>query len=99
MLDEFRSGYKEELRSEAWEWRKWVNIVSELRTGGKLSIGHTFFCFFSSLLFFVHYYFIGSRHGINDVSTGFATSGSQSMGGGGSPYTGFTERLLYSANQ
>jgi len=35
MLDEFGSGDKKELRSEARERRKWVNRVSELRTGGK----------------------------------------------------------------
>jgi len=35
MLDEFGSGDKEELRSETRERRKWVNGVSELRTGGK----------------------------------------------------------------
>jgi len=41
-LNEFGSGDKEELRSEARERRKWVNRVSELRTGGKLSIGLSF---------------------------------------------------------
>jgi len=53
MLYEFGSGGKEELRSEAQEWRKWVIRVSELRTGGKLSIGRFFLLFllFSSLLF------------------------------------------------
>jgi hypothetical protein len=35
MLDEFGSGYKEELRFETRERRKWVNRVSELGTGGK----------------------------------------------------------------
>jgi hypothetical protein len=99
MLYEFGSGDKEELRSEAWEERKWINIVSELRTGGKLSIGRPFFCFFSSLLFFVLYYFIGSRPGIHGVGTGFDNSGSQSMGSGGSPCAGCTERLPYSANR
>jgi hypothetical protein len=35
MPDEFGSGDKDELRSETRERRKWVNRVSELRTGGK----------------------------------------------------------------
>jgi len=52
MLYEFGSGDKEEFRSEARERRKWVNRVSELRTGGKLSIGRSFLLFlpFSYLL-------------------------------------------------
>jgi len=45
MQYEFGSGDKEELRSEARELRKWVNRVSELRTGGKLSIGRSFLLF------------------------------------------------------
>jgi len=28
MLYEFRSGDREELRSEAWQWRIWVNIFA-----------------------------------------------------------------------
>ena len=53
MLYELGSGVKEELRSEARERRKWVNRVSELRTGGKSSIRGSFLLFllFSSLLF------------------------------------------------
>ena len=90
MLYEFGSGDKEELRSEAWERRKWVIRVSELRTGGKLSIGCSFPLFLSSLLFFLLYHFIGSRPAINGVGTGFTTSGSQSMGGGGSLCAGST---------
>ena len=71
MLYEFGSGDKEELRSEARERRKWVNRVSELRTGGKLSIGRSFLLFLSSLLFSTLYYFFGSRQSINGVGTGF----------------------------
>jgi len=51
-----RSGDKEELRSEARERRKWVNRVSELRTGGKLSIGRSFLL----LLLFSSPYFVTS---------------------------------------
>jgi hypothetical protein len=92
MLYEFGSGDKEELRSEARERRKWVNRVSELRTGGKLSIGRSFLLLLSSLLFSILYYFFGSRPGINGVGTGFTTSGSQSIGGGVSPCAGSAER-------
>jgi len=42
ILYEFGSEDKEELRSETRERRKWANRVSELRTGGKLSIGRSF---------------------------------------------------------
>jgi len=56
MLYEFGRGDNEELRSEARERRKWVNRVSELRTGGKLSIGRCFLLFFSSLLFSSAYF-------------------------------------------
>jgi len=57
MLYEFGSGDKEELRSEARERRKWVNRVSELRTGGKLSIGRSFLLFllFSSPYLLLHW--------------------------------------------
>ena len=52
ILYEFGSGDTEELRSETRERRKWVNRVSELRPGAKLSIGRSFLLFllFSSLL-------------------------------------------------
>ena len=70
------------MRSETREQRKWVNRVSELRTGGKFSIGRSFLLFLSSLLFCTVYYFFGSRPGIHGVGTGFTTFGSQSMGGG-----------------
>jgi len=51
-LYEFQSADKKESRSEAWEWKKWVNRVLEVRTGGKLSIGRCFLLLllFSSLL-------------------------------------------------
>jgi len=39
------SGDQDELRSLARERRNWVNGVSELRTEGKLSIGHSFLMF------------------------------------------------------
>jgi hypothetical protein len=92
MLYEFKSGDKEVLRSETWEQRKWVNRVLELSTAGKLSIGHSFLQFFSSLPFYTVYYFFGSWPSINGVGMGFTTSGSQSMGGGVSPYTRSAER-------
>jgi len=50
-LHEFGSGDKKELKSEARERRKWGNRVSELRTGGKLSIRRSFLLFLLSLLF------------------------------------------------
>jgi hypothetical protein len=53
ILYEFGSGDTEELRSEARKRRKWVNRVSELRTGGKLSIGRSFLL---SLLFSSPYF-------------------------------------------
>jgi hypothetical protein len=56
MLYEFGSGDTEELRSETREQKKQVNRVSELRTGGKLSIGRSFLLFFSSLLFSSPYF-------------------------------------------
>jgi len=59
MQYEFRSRDKEELRSKARVCRKWFNRVSELWTGGKLSMGIPFFCFFSSLLFSILNYFLG----------------------------------------
>jgi hypothetical protein len=99
MLYEFGSRDKEELRSEARGRRKWINRVSELRTGGKLSIGLFFLLFLSSLLFFTVYYFFGSRPGINGIGTGFTPSGSQAMGGGVSPYFGSNERLPYGATR
>jgi hypothetical protein len=92
ILYEFGSGDKEELRSEARERRKWVSRESELRTGGKLSIGHFFLLYLSSLLVSILHYFFGSRPGINGVGTGFTTSGSQSMGGGVSLCAGSAER-------
>jgi len=58
MQYEFGSEDKEDLRPEAREWRKRVNRVSELRTGGKLSMGVPLLCLFSSLLFAILYYFI-----------------------------------------
>jgi len=99
MVYEFGSGDKEELRSEAREARKSVNIVSELRTRRKLSIGRCFFLFLSSPLFSIHYYFIRSRPSIKGVLTDVTTSGSQSMGSGVSPCAGCTERLQYGANR
>jgi len=64
MLYEFGSGDKEELRSEARERRKWVKRVSELRTGGKLSIGRSFLLFllFSSLLHTLLLHWISARY-------------------------------------
>ena len=53
----------------------------------------------SSLLYSIHYYFIGSRPGINGVGTGFTTSRSQSMEGGVFPSAGFTEKRPYGANR
>jgi hypothetical protein len=70
ILYEIGSGDTEELRSEAQKRRKWVNRVSELRTGGKLSIGR-FLSSVSSLLFSILYCFFGSRPGTNGVGTGF----------------------------
>jgi len=55
ILYEFGGGDKEELRSEARKRRKWVHRVSELRTGGKLSIGRSFLLL---LLFSILYYFL-----------------------------------------
>jgi len=61
------------------------SIVPELRTEAKLSIGHSLLLFllFSSLLHTLLLHQILAC--INGVSTGFATSGSQSMGGAISP--------------
>jgi hypothetical protein len=61
---EFESGNKEELRSEARQRRNWVNRVSELRTGGKLSIGCSFllFLFFSFLLHTALLLWISARY-------------------------------------
>jgi hypothetical protein len=98
MLYEFGGGDKEELRSEARERKKWS---IEFRNSGleeSYQFGVPFFCFFSSLLFSILYYFIGSRPGINGVGSGFTTSGFQSMGGGVSPCAESTERILYGAN-
>jgi len=63
-LSEFSSGDKEELRSEAPEQRNWVNRVSELRTGAKLSIGRSFLLFllFSSLLHTLLHHWISARY-------------------------------------
>ena len=59
MMFEFGSGDKEELRSETRERRKRFNTVSELRTGGKLSIGRSFLLFhFCLLLYLSLSYFI-----------------------------------------
>jgi hypothetical protein len=68
ILYEFGSGDKEELRSEARDRRKWVNRVSELGTEESSQLGISFF---SSLLFSILYYFIGSRPGTNGVGMGF----------------------------
>jgi len=64
MLYEFESGDKEELRSKARERRKWVNRVSQLRTGGKLSIGCSFLLFllFSALLHTLLLHWISARY-------------------------------------
>jgi len=51
MLYGFGSGDMEELMCEARERRKCVNRVSELRTGGKLSIRRSFLLFVLFLLF------------------------------------------------
>jgi len=53
----------------------------------------------SSLLFSILSYFFGSQPGINGIGTGFTTCGSQSMGGGVSPFAGSAERLPYCAKQ
>jgi len=63
-LYEFGSGDTEELRSEARKRRAWVNRVSELRTWGKLSIGHSFLLFvlFSSHLHTLLRLWISARY-------------------------------------
>jgi len=97
ILHVFGSGDKEELRSKTRKRRKWVNRVSELRTGGKV-INCAFLSSVSSLVFsFLLRYFIGSWPGINAVSTGFTTSVLQPSECGVSLCTGSTERLLYGA--
>jgi len=58
----------------------------------RYQLGIPFFCFFSSLLFSILYYFVGSRPCINAVNTGFTTCRFQSMGGGVSPCAGSAER-------
>jgi len=87
---EFGSGDKKELRSEARERRKWVNRVSELRTGGKLSIGRSF----SSLLFSSPYIITSLDLGPEQMASAwvFTTSGPQPSGGGVSPCAGSAER-------
>jgi len=64
MMNEFGSADLEELRSEARERRKWVNRVSELGTGGTLSVGHSFLLFllFSSLLYTLLLHWISARY-------------------------------------
>jgi len=47
---------------------------------------------FTSVLFCIMYYFIGSPPGINGVCRGFTTSRSQSIGGGVALCAGSTER-------
>jgi hypothetical protein len=59
---EFGSGDTEELRSETRERRKWVNRVSELRTGGSNQLGVPFFCFFSSHLHTLLLLWISARY-------------------------------------
>jgi len=62
-------------------------------------LGVPLFCFCSSFRFSILYYFIRSRPSMHRVGMGFTTSGSQSMGGGVSRWTGSTKSLPYCANR
>jgi len=91
----FGSGDMEALPSEDREQRKWFNCVSELSTGGMLSIRGSSLLFLPSLLFScIHHpsLLVWISAGINGVCTGFTTSGSQSMGGGVFLCAGSAER-------
>jgi len=90
MLYEFGSGDKEELKSETRERRKWVNRVSELRTGGKLSIGRSFLRYLFSSPYFITSLDLGPVPMAS--ARVFTTSGSQSSGGGISLCAGSAER-------
>jgi len=65
-------------------WLEHAFGSGDMETGSLLDVS---FCLSSLLLF------IGSRPGIKRVGTGFATSRSQSMGGGVSPCARSGERL------
>jgi hypothetical protein len=100
MPDEFGSGDKEDLRSETWERRIWVNRVSELGTGGKV-INWAFLSSVSSLLSSSPYFITSQDLGPVQMASArvFTTSGSQPSGGGVSRCAGSTERLPYGANR
>jgi len=87
------------------------NSGSRLGSGGNGSIefrnseleesyqfGVPFFYFFSSHLFSILCYILGSRPGIHGVGMCFTISGSQSMGSGVFPRAVSTERLQYGDN-